>query len=216
MARALPPASFVREAPNNQSAVPVTATRHCPVPVLPRRAKTSFPGREAGPLRFAASSAWVQKRSWAGLHPASASAATLCWRGATRRLGLCDPHSSGTARQHTQQDGRAALATPATGHRRPPRKTETQKESAENRCRCCRSSRVLACSRSWGQQPGECSGSWPRLPQYEPGDLDGRDSGGENQPTLWAAPILVLFWTPFPIFQGSRLTRTNFPGAPSG
>jgi hypothetical protein len=32
--------------------VPVTATRHCPVPVLRRRAKTSFPGR--GPLRCAA------------------------------------------------------------------------------------------------------------------------------------------------------------------
>src|ERR1017187_5674972 len=158
MARALPPASSVREAPtSNQSVVPVTATRHCLVPVLPRRAKTSFPGQEAAPLRFAAPSAWVHKGSWAGLHPASASADTLCWRGATRRLGLCDPHSSGTARQHTQQDGRAALATPATGHRRPPRKTETQKESAENRCRCCRSSRVLACSRSWGQQPGERS-----------------------------------------------------------
>src|ERR1035437_660828 len=50
MARALPPASFVREAPtNHQSEVPVTATGHCPVPVLPRSAKTSFPGREAAP-----------------------------------------------------------------------------------------------------------------------------------------------------------------------
>src|ERR1017187_3590169 len=65
MVRALLPASFVREAPtNNQSGVPVTATRHCLVPVLPRRAKTSFPGREAAPLRFAAPSAWVQKGCW--------------------------------------------------------------------------------------------------------------------------------------------------------
>src|ERR1039458_9748487 len=76
MARALPPASFVREAPNNQSALPMTATGHCPVPVLPRRAKTSFPGREAAPLRFAAPSAWVQRGSWAGLRSASAKAAT--------------------------------------------------------------------------------------------------------------------------------------------
>ena len=56
------------------SAVPVTATGHCPVPVLPRRAKTSFPRREAAPLHFAAPSAWVQRGSWAGLRSASASA----------------------------------------------------------------------------------------------------------------------------------------------
>src|ERR1039458_6370243 len=61
MARALPPASFVREAPNNLSAVPVTATGHCPVFVRPRRAKTSFPGREAAPLRFAPPSAGSRK-----------------------------------------------------------------------------------------------------------------------------------------------------------
>src|ERR1017187_7876838 len=54
--------------------VPVTATRHCPVSVRPRSAKTSFPGRGAAPLRFAAPSAWVQKSSWAGLRSASASA----------------------------------------------------------------------------------------------------------------------------------------------
>src|ERR1019366_1041064 len=28
---------------------------------------------------------------------------------------------------------------------------------------------------------------------HEPGGLDTRDSGGEKEPTLWAAPILVLF-----------------------
>src|ERR1017187_3619637 len=91
MARALPPASFVREAPNNLSAVPVTATGHCPVFVRPRRAKTSFPGREAAPLRFAAPSAWVQKGSWSGLRSASASAVTLCWRGATPPSWLARP-----------------------------------------------------------------------------------------------------------------------------
>src|ERR1039458_3336599 len=72
MAGALLPASFVREAPNNQSGVPVIATGHCPVPVRPRRAKTSFPGREAAPLRFAALPALVQKGS-----SASAVLATL-------------------------------------------------------------------------------------------------------------------------------------------
>src|ERR1039458_8642377 len=71
--------------------MPVTATGHCLVLVLPRRAKTSFPGRGAAPLRFAASSAWVQKGSWAGLRAASASAATLCWRGATPPSWLARP-----------------------------------------------------------------------------------------------------------------------------
>src|ERR1035437_8050294 len=97
MARALPPASFVREAPtNHQSEVPVTATGHCPVPVRPRRAKTSFPGREAAPLRFASPSAWVRKGSRAGLRSASASAVTLCWRGATPPSWLVRPHSPPT------------------------------------------------------------------------------------------------------------------------
>ena len=41
--------------------------------------------------------------------------------------------------------------------------------------------------------PESALGVGPRLPQHEPGDLDTRDSGGENEPTLWAAPILVLF-----------------------
>src|ERR1035437_4709957 len=38
--------------------------------------------------------------------------------------------------------------------------TETQEQPAETRCR--RGSRVLACSRSRGQQPGERSGNWPQ------------------------------------------------------
>jgi hypothetical protein len=90
-----------------ESAVPVTATRHCPVPVLPRRAKTSFPGREAAPLRFAAPfRPGVPRVCWTGLRSVSASAVTLCWRGATPPSWLVRPHSSHTAHQHTQQDGR--------------------------------------------------------------------------------------------------------------
>ena len=59
----------------------MTATGHCPVFVRPRRAKTSFPGREAAPLRFAAPSAWVQKGSWAGLRSAQCQRrhAVLAW-----------------------------------------------------------------------------------------------------------------------------------------
>ena len=133
MARALLPASFAREAPDNQSGVPVTATGHCPVPVLPRKAKTSFPGRGAAPLRFAASSAWSRKVAGpvsAPPVPAPSRCATAEWPRA--RLGLRDRHSD-TAHHHTQQDGRAAPATPATGLRRPPRKTEPQEQPAGNR-----------------------------------------------------------------------------------
>src|ERR1019366_5056427 len=154
MARALLPASFVREAPtNNQSGVPVTATRHCLVPVLPRRAKTSFPGREAAPLRFAAPAAWVQRGSWAGLRSASASAVTLCWRGATPPSWLARPPQQ----RHcppTHATGReAGPATRATGLRRPFLKTKTQEESAETRCRRCRSYCVLASSPALGPEP---------------------------------------------------------------
>jgi hypothetical protein len=166
MARALLPASFVREAPtNNQSGVPVTATRHCLVPVLPRRAKTSFPGRRDTPLRSVSLSARGLEKRLAGSAPpvpAPSRCATAEWP--RTRLGLCDRHSSDTAHQHTQQDGRAALApvcwlAPAPG----------------------------------ASSPESALGVGPRLPQHEPGDLDTRDSEGENEPTLWAAPILVLF-----------------------
>jgi hypothetical protein len=132
MARALPPASFVREAPNNQSAVPVTATRHCPVPVLPRRAKTSFPGREAAPLRFAAPfRPGVPRVCWAGLRSASASAVTL-------------------ATSTRKQDRRAAPATGATVLRTlpPPEKGRTHKGSVEARCCCC--PLCVADSSRWG------------------------------------------------------------------
>ena len=102
MARALPPASFVREAPNNQSALPMTATGHCPVPVLPRRAKTSFPGREAAPLRCAAPSAWGQKGSRTGLRSVSASAVTLCSRWATPPSWLVRPDTAATLPTNTR------------------------------------------------------------------------------------------------------------------
>src|ERR1039458_6678444 len=48
---ALPVDRAKPKTPGVERAVPVTTTGHCPVPVLPRRAKTSFPGR--GPLRYA-------------------------------------------------------------------------------------------------------------------------------------------------------------------
>jgi hypothetical protein len=82
-ARALPRQDSFAKRRRTIRAVPVTATRHCLVPVLPRRAKTLFPGRGAASLRFAAPSAWVQKGSWVSLCSASASAVTLCWRGTT-------------------------------------------------------------------------------------------------------------------------------------
>ena len=127
----------------------MTATGHCPVRVLPRRAKTSFPGREAGPLRFAAPSAWVRKGSRAALRSANASAVTLCWRGATPPSWLVRPHSP-----PTHATGReAGPATPATGLRRPFLKTKTQEESAETRCRRCRSYCVLASSPALGPEP---------------------------------------------------------------
>src|ERR1035437_5424861 len=195
MARALLPASFVREAPtNNQSGVPVTATRHCLVPVLPRRAKTSFPGREAAPLRFAAPSTWVQKGSWAGLRSASASAATLCWRGTAPRLGACATATAATQHhQHTQQDWRAAPATPATGFRTPPRKYRNTGTACGDPLPPLR--RWLPCAGLLPLQgPAARRALWELAPGcHEPGGLDTRDSGGEKEPTLWAAPILVLF-----------------------
>src|ERR1035437_552280 len=124
MARALLPASFVREAPtNNQSGVPVTATRHCLVPVLPRRAKTSFPGREAAPLRFAAPSAWVQKGSWNGLRAASASAVTLCWRGGHFAVLACaTARADGAALQHTRTEQEARSGNTSNGFLQPSKK----------------------------------------------------------------------------------------------
>ena len=84
----------------------------------PEEQELRFQGEK--PLRFAAPSAWVQKGGWAGLRVASASSVTLCWRGATRRLGLCVRHSNDTARQHTRPaaEGRPAPATRATGSRK--------------------------------------------------------------------------------------------------
>src|ERR1035437_831622 len=57
--------------------------------------------------------------------PAPSRCATAEWP--RTRLGLRDRRSSDTAHQHTQQDGRAAPATPATGLPKPPRKTEHRK-----------------------------------------------------------------------------------------
>ena len=196
MARALLPASFVREAPtNNQSAVPVTATRHCLVPVLPRRAKTSFPGRGAAPLRFAAPSAWVQKGSWAGLRSASASAVTLCWRGAIPPSWLVRPATAATLPTNTRNrtGGRPRQ------HRQRVSGDLREKQEHRNSLRETVAAVAALAPVCWlapapgASSPESALGIGPRLPQHEPGDLDTRDSGGENEPTLWAAPILVLF-----------------------
>jgi hypothetical protein len=193
MARALPPASFVRDAPNNQSALPGTATGHCPVPVLPRRAKTSFPGREAAPLRCAAPSAWVQKGSWAGLRSASASAVTLCWRGATPPSWLARPpqqrHCPPThATGREGGPGNTGNGSPETSEKN--RNTGT---ACEDRLPPLR--RWLLCAGLLPLLgPAARRALWELAPGcHEPGDLDTRDSVGENEPTLWAAPILVLF-----------------------
>src|ERR1017187_6606632 len=124
------------EAPNNQSVVPVTATGHCPVPVRPRRAKTSFPGREAAPLRFAAPSVWVQKGCCAGLRSASASAATrttLAWATATTLAANTREQEGGWPQQHRQRVLRTL----------PPKKEKHWGSPVETRCRRCPPLRVL-------------------------------------------------------------------------
>ena len=114
----------------------VTATGHCPVPVRPRRAKTSFPGREAAPLRFAAPSVWVQKGCCAGLRSASASAATrttLAWATATTLAANTREQEGGWPQQHRQRVLRTL----------PPKKEKHWGSPVETRCRRCPPLRVL-------------------------------------------------------------------------
>src|ERR1017187_2745909 len=103
----------------------------------PEEQKLCFQGEK--PLRCASRLLPPGSRKVAGpVSAPPAQAPSLCaGAGPVRRLGLRDRHSSDTAHQHTQQDGRAAPATPATGLRRPPRKTETQEQPAETGCRRC-------------------------------------------------------------------------------
>src|ERR1017187_2835354 len=96
-------------------------TLSCSCPA--RRAKTSFPGREAAPPRLAASFPPVQKGSWAGLRSASASAVTLCWRGAIPPSWLARP---------PQQ--RHCLPAHATGREGGPR-SEERRVGKEGRSR---------------------------------------------------------------------------------
>ena len=58
--------------------------------------------------------------------------------------------------------------------------------------RCGAGSCALAYSRSWGQQPGERSGSWPQA--VTSSDTWTREIlEAKMNRLLWAAPILVLF-----------------------
>ena len=96
MARALLPASFVREAPtNNQSVVPVTNDRtlSCPCPSQKRKNFVSRARSRSAALR--GSFRLGPESSWAGLRSANANASaatpTRAGAGPLRRLGLCDP-----------------------------------------------------------------------------------------------------------------------------
>ena|ERR1035441_8313758 len=119
-------------------------TRHCPVPVLSRSAKTSFPGR--GPLRYAPWSFSPGRQKLAGpvFRPASAvPAPTLEWS----RLGILACAFPATTRPTTlsastrKQDSRTAPATRATGlapsatvFRRPRRKSVAVVRVLAGRC----------------------------------------------------------------------------------
>ena len=81
--------------------MPVTATRHCPVPVLPRRAKTSFPGARTTSLRSVVLPAWGVEKL-AGPFP-SASAVSVA-------LGVESPRSRG----QSLPGGAAATAAETT------------------------------------------------------------------------------------------------------
>src|ERR1035441_1098611 len=169
---------------------PVTATGHRPVPVLPRRAKNSFPGRGAAKRSGAAPSHWFQKGGGAGLR--SASTVTLCWRGATPPSWLARP---------PQQ--RHCPPTHATGREGGPGNTgngspETSEKNRTTGTACGDPLPVLPLFPRAGLLPllGPTArrALWESAPGcHEPGGLDTRDSGGEKEPTLWAAPILVLF-----------------------
>src|ERR1017187_3428426 len=172
---------------------PVTATGHRPVPVLPRRAKTSFPGRGAAKRSGAAPSAWVQKGGRAGLR--SASTVTLCWRGATPPSWLARPPQQ----RHCPPTHATGLegGPGNTGNGSP--NTSEKKQKHRNSLRRPVAAVAALAPVCWlapapgASSPESALAVGPRLPQHEPGDLDTRDSEGENEPTLWAAPILVLF-----------------------
>src|ERR1035437_8405786 len=154
MARALPPASFVREAPtNHQSVVPVTNDRtlSCPCPSQKRK---NFVSRvrsrsaalrgsfRARPERHPGRSPLRQRQRRHSMLARGHSAVLAC---ATPQQPHCPPtHATGRE---------AGPATPATGLRRPFLKTKTQEEPAETRCRRCRSYCVLASSPALGPEP---------------------------------------------------------------
>src|ERR1035437_5790436 len=177
--------------------MPVTATRHCLVPVLSRSAKTSFPGR--GPLRCAPWSFPPGSRKVAG--PVSAPPApSPCPGGVQPRiLGCATPRQPRCPPAHRNRTG-GRTATKATGLHGPPPKNKTQKESAKTRCRRCRSLCVLASSRREASRrhptdaPTAFRGSADR--RKEPGPRLGstRDDEPENFPALvlWGRTLLPV------------------------
>jgi hypothetical protein len=175
--------------------VPLTATGQCPVPVLPRRAKTSFPGRGAAPLRFAAPSTWVQKGRCAGLRSASASAVPVPWGWCRPASWLCATATAATLPTSTRNRTGGRLRQ----HRQRVSGDLREKQKHRNSLRRPVAAVAALAPVCWlapapgASGPESALGVGPRLPQHESGDLDMRDSGGENEPTLWAAPILVLF-----------------------
>ena len=173
----------------------MTATRHCPVPVLPRRAKTSFPGRKE-PLRCASRLLPPGSRNVAGpVSTPPAPAPPRCAGVGPPAVLACATATAATLPTNTRN---------RTGGR--PRQQRQrfsgdlrEKQKHRNSLRRPVAAVAALAPVCWlapapgASSPESALGVGPRLPQHEPGDLDTRDSEGENEPTLWAAPILVLF-----------------------
>ena len=58
-----------------------------------------------------------------------------------------------------------------------------------------------------GSSPESALGVGPRLPQHEPGDLDTRDSGGENEPTFMGRANPGPFLNAVPDLSGIGTSR---------
>src|ERR1035441_7857741 len=58
-----------------------------------------------------------------------------------------------------------------------------------------------------GSSPESALGVGPRLPQHEPGDLDTRDSGGENEPTFMGRANPGPFLDAVPDLSGIATSR---------
>jgi hypothetical protein len=120
---------------------------------------------------------------------------TLCWRGATPPSWLARPPQQ----RHCPPTHATGLegGPGNTGNGSP--NTSEKKQKHRNSLRRPVAAVAALAPVCWlapapgASSPESALAVGPRLPQHEPGDLDTRDSEGENEPTLWAAPILVLF-----------------------